>query len=59
MQYEPQFEMTDMFENEINAFVDCVQHGTPMPSRIETVAITAKLMQAIYDSADAHREVVL
>lgn len=59
VQYEPQFEMTDMFENEINAFVDCVQHGTPMPSRIETVAITAKLMQAIYDSADAHREVVL
>ena len=57
--YTPDFEMTDMFANEINAFVDYVQHGTPMPSKVETVAVTAQLMQAIYDSAAAHREVML
>ena len=57
--YTPDFEMTDMFANEINAFVDYVQHGTPMPSKVETVAVTAQLMQALYDSAAAHREVVL
>ena len=57
--YTPDFEMTDMFANEINAFVDYMQHGTPMPSKVETVAVTAQLMQALYDSAAAHREVVL
>lgn len=39
--------------------MDYVQHGTPMPSKVETVAVTAQLMQALYDSAAAHREVVL
>ena len=57
--YTPDFEMTDMFANEINAYADYVQHGTPMPSKVETVAVTAQLMQALYDSAAAHREVVL
>lgn len=59
VKYTPEFEMTDMFENEINAFVDYVQTGKEMPSRIETVAITARLMQAVYDSAAQHREIVL
>ena len=59
VQYTPEFTMSNMFENEINAFVDCVQRGAEMPSRIDTVAITAKLMQAVYDSAEQHREVAL
>lgn len=57
--YEPEFEMTNMFDNEINAFVDYVINGKETPSKIETVAITAKIMQAVYDSAEMHSEIKL
>lgn len=57
--YEPQFEMSNMFENEINEFISCIQSGKKLPSHIDTVAITARMMQAMYDSAEMHREIVL
>ena len=57
--YEPDFNMTDMFQNEINEFVDCVRTGRKLASHIDTVIITAKMMQAIYDSAEAHQEIRL
>lgn len=57
--YQPEFNMSNMFENEINAFVDCVRTGEKLPSHIETVAITARMMQAIYDSAEKHEEIKL
>lgn len=47
------------FENEINAFVDCVESGEKLPSHIDTNILTSRLMQAIYDSAQAHREITL
>ncbi len=59
VEYKPEFTMRNHFENEINAFVDCVRTGRKLPSHIDTVIITAKMMQAIYDSSDAHREIVL
>ncbi|MBS5481154.1 MAG: Gfo/Idh/MocA family protein [Acutalibacteraceae bacterium] len=57
--YTPRFNMRPHFENEINAFIDCVKTGKKLPSHIDTVIITAKMMQAIYDSAEAHREIDL
>ena len=57
--YKPDFNMTPMFENEINGFVNCVKTGEKLPSHIDTVIITAKMMQAIYDSSDAHEEIKL
>ena len=57
--YTPEFKMSNMFENEINDFVRCVETGERLPSHIETVAITARTMQAIYDSAEKHEEVKL
>ncbi len=57
--YTPKFNMRPHFENEINAFVDCIKTGKKLPSHIDTVIITAKMMQAIYDSAEAHREIDL
>ncbi len=47
------------FENEINAFVDCVRSGEKLPSHIDTNILTSRLMQAMYDSAESHREIVL
>ena len=59
VEYKPQISTRDHFQNEIDAFVRCVQTGEKLPSHIDINIITAQLMQAIYDSAEAHREVVL
>jgi predicted dehydrogenase len=56
--YTPAFEMGNHFENEINAFIRCIQTGEKLPSHIDTVIITAKMMQGIYDSAAQHKEIV-
>jgi len=47
------------FENEINAFVDCVRTRKTLPSHISTNILTSKLMQALYDSAQQHRELTV
>ena len=57
VQYKPEFTMGNHFEEEINAFVDCIETGEKLPSHIDTVIITAQIMQAIYDSAEQHREI--
>jgi predicted dehydrogenase len=59
VQYKPEFSSENHFETEINAFVDCVESGEKLPSHIDTVVITAEMMQAIYDSAEQHKEIVL
>lgn len=50
---------TSMFENEINSFISCIKTGEKLPSHIDTNIITAKLMDAIYRSAQLHKEVEL
>ncbi len=57
--YKPEYESTPMFQNEINAFVRCVQTGEKLPSHIDRNILTSKLMQGIYDSSDCGREVVV
>ena len=59
VEYQPVFKATDMFQNEIDAFIDCIKTGKKLPSHIDTVIITARIMQAIYDSSESHREIVL
>ena len=48
-----------MFDEEIAAFLRSVQLGERQPSHIDTVIITARMMQALYDSSDAGKEIVL
>ena len=59
VEYKPEVKSTNHFDNELRAFVDCVRSGEKLPSHIDTVAITARIMQAIYDSSDAHKEIAL
>ena len=56
IEYKPEFKMRDHFQNEIDAFVDCVKTRKKLPSHIDTVIITARMMQAIYDSSASHQE---
>ncbi len=53
----PDFKTTSHFQNEIDAFIRCVQTGEKLASHIDTAVITSKLMQAVYDSSEQHREV--
>lgn len=57
--YKPEFDTTNHFENEINSFIRCIKTGEKLPSHIDTVIITAKMMQAMYDSSDLGKEIVL
>lgn len=53
------FNMPNMFQNEIDSFIDCIETGKKLPSHIDTNIITAKMMDAIYRSAEEHREISL
>ncbi len=57
--YTPVFSPGNHFENEIDAFMNTVQTGKKLPSHIDTNIITARMMQAIYDSAEQHKEIEL
>ena len=53
----PAFNMTNMYENEIDSFLDCVQQGLTNSGDIDNAVITSQIMQAIYDSSDKGEEI--
>lgn len=53
------YQASNMFQNEINAFLDCIDSGEVLPSTINTNILTSKLMDAIYRSSDEHKEIIL
>ena len=55
---EPKFKTTDAFQNEIDAFLNCVRTGEKAPSHIDYAVLTSKIMQGIYDSSESHKEIV-
>ena len=58
---ETSFKSTDqpMFQKEIDEFVRSVEEGEKLVSHIDTNISTAQMMDAIYRSAEEHREIVL
>ncbi len=50
---------SSMFQNEINAFVKDAVTQEKLPSRIEVNIKTQRIMEAIYSSAEQHKEVTL
>ncbi len=55
---KPAFEKNNAFNTELRAFVDCVRSGEKLPSHIDRNILTSKIMQGIYDSSMADREIV-
>ena len=55
----PVYESVNMFQNEIDSFIRCIRTGEKLPSHIDSVILTARMMQAIYDSSDAGHEIDL
>lgn len=54
-----EMESKSMFQSEIDSFIDCIESGEKLPSHIDTNIITAEMMDAIYRSAEQHKEIVL
>jgi predicted dehydrogenase len=54
-----QYSSRDMFQNEIDEFLKCIDTHEKLPSHIDTVIITAKVLDAIYRSAEEHKEVAI
>jgi predicted dehydrogenase len=58
-QETPEYASVNMFQNEIDSFVRCVRTGEKLPSHIDNVVITARMMQAVYDSSEQNKEITL
>lgn len=58
---ETKYQMNEknMFQQEIDCFLECIRTGEKLPSNIDVNIITSKLMGAIYQSAEQHCEVAL
>ena len=52
-------ESIHMFQEEIDSFVRCVKTGDRNAAHIDQAIITARMMQAIYDSSEQKREITL
>jgi len=59
VKYTPEGKSRPHFQNEIDAFIKNIQEGGKIASHIDNAVITSTIMQAIYDSAETHREIVL
>jgi len=57
--YTPEFTAADMFHVEISSFLEAVETGKKFPSHIDKNILTSRLMQAIYDSSETGKEIVL
>lgn len=55
---EAKFDGGNMFENEINAFINCVRTGEKIQSHIDYAVLTSMIMQGIYDSSEQGKEIV-
>jgi len=54
-----EYEMPDMYECEDAAFIESYTTGIKNRSNIDNILESAKLLQALYDSADVRREIEL
>jgi len=49
----------DMFQKEIDSFVDTVKTKQKLASNIDKAVITTRMMQALYDSSEQEKEIAL
>ena len=50
---------TNKFENEINTFVDTIKSREKMDNNIDVHIISSEIIDAIYNSAEQHKEIEL
>ncbi len=57
MECEPSFKTDDFQLKELHSFIDSVISRKPNQASIDNCILTSKIMQAIYDSSAAHKEI--
>ena len=55
---QPSFRSNDMHRDEVLDFAECVRSHTRNRNDIGKAILTSRIMQAVYDSSEAHREIV-
>lgn len=55
----PKFVSGNMYQQEIDGFLKCIQTGEKQPSHIDTVILSSRIIQAIYDSSDKGEEIAI
>ena len=55
----PTFNSNGIHHDEVCDFVECVKRGVRNRNDISNAVATSKIMQAIYDSSEAHREMTI
>lgn len=55
----PSFKSDDMFYEEIDAFLKCASQNIKSRANVDNVSVVSRLMDAIYESANEGREIVL
>ena len=53
------FTMENHYEAEIRSFLDCIRTGEKTAANIDCAILSSQIMQAIYDSSEAHQEIRL
>ena len=53
----PEYDMADMFYDELKAFVDCANANEKIRSHVDGILITAQMMDGLYASAEKGKEV--
>lgn len=59
LETEAKYHSVDMFQNEIDSFLNCIRTGEKLPSHIDTVIHSSRMIQAIYDSSESRSEIRL
>ena len=55
----PEYDIPNMYGEEDKAFIEAVKSGKHNKANIEHILESAKLLDALYESADRHREIEL
>lgn len=55
----PNFKGNDAYKAEIDSFIECVIDGKKNQADIDNAILTSKIMQAVYDSSQSHREIAI
>jgi len=50
---------TNMYQNEINDFIRCIKENDRNQQYIDNAVLTSKILQAIYDSSESHKEITI
>ena len=54
----PEYDIPNQFLEEDKAFLECIDTGVKTRANIDNVLETAKLLDMLYQSADAHKEII-